>query len=329
MKTFSSFHQRGLALVELMIALVLGLLIIGAVAGVMLSNMQGFRTSQGLSQVQESTRFGFELLARDIRQAASVPCGTDIQIVNILKGADANQVPWQFDFANAVRGLAGNETLSGVSNRVAGTEALVLISGDAGGVYVEEYNQNSATISVGSAGSEPNLLSGDIVLICNQSQGTIFQVTQDENKKSGKIVVNTGGKTSPGNSQKVGGGYGRNSVISKVVSRAWYIGDNERPNEGGRSLYLAELGSDSSGDSIVNSYEIAAGVTNLRMRYRLKDTADFITASAVGAQWARVNAIEIQMDIASQDRNIATHAAGQGRLARSFTSVVAIRNRSL
>jgi len=46
-------RQQGLALIELMIALVLGLVIIGAVTGIMLSNIQGFRTTRGLSQIQD------------------------------------------------------------------------------------------------------------------------------------------------------------------------------------------------------------------------------------------------------------------------------------
>ena len=48
----SPARNAGLALVELMIAMVLGLVIIGAVTGIMLSNTQSFRTNKGLSQLQ-------------------------------------------------------------------------------------------------------------------------------------------------------------------------------------------------------------------------------------------------------------------------------------
>ena len=64
--TLSKRKQRGFSLVELMIALVLGLMVIGGVTSVFLSNKQSFRTNTALSQVQENSRIAFELMARDI-----------------------------------------------------------------------------------------------------------------------------------------------------------------------------------------------------------------------------------------------------------------------
>ena len=178
--TTSAFYvrSRGLALVELMIALVLGLVIIGAATGIMLSGIQGFRTTQGLSQVQDSARVGFELLARDIRQAGNVPCGNDIPIVNILNPAnDGATTPWQYDWDNAFRGLDSNTSLPGVTNQIAGTESLIMLSGEASNAYMKEYSSttNSANFVAGPAGH--GLQDGDILFVCNEKLGTIFQMT--------------------------------------------------------------------------------------------------------------------------------------------------------
>ena len=344
--------QAGLALIELMIALVLGIVIIGAVAGIMLSNTQSFRTTRGMAQIQDSVRVGYELLARDIRQAGNVPCGTDIQIVNILNPVQGNNAPpWQYDWGDGVLGLDEDDALAGVDNRIEGTQALIVMSGEADGTYVEDYDtgNNSANFSVGTpSGGDHSLRNGDILLVCNEDQGTIFQMSNGQGNNANKIVVNTGNSQSPGNCTKgLGpiipgnnqnqpcntngnpGPYDKNSVVARLSSVAWYIGDNERDAEGGRSLYMARLANE-AGDAALNEIEIASGVVDMQLRYRLIDTAEFIDAGSVNNRWVDVNAVEVTLQLASQDQNISTDSsADSGRLARSFTSIIAIRNRSL
>ena len=68
----------------------------------------------------------------------------------------------------------------------------------------------------------------------------------------------------------------------------------------------------------------------MSLRYRLRDTADFLDTSAVGNRWEDVNAVEVTLTMLTQDGNISTDTStNDGRLGRSLTSVVAIRNRSL
>lgn len=336
------FRSRGLALVELMISLVLGLVIIGAVTGIMLSNMQGFRTTRGLSQVQDAARVGFELLARDIRQAGNVPCGNDLTIVNILNPANgAGATPWQYDWDNAVKGFDGTTALSGVTNQIAGTEWLVMLSGQASNTYMKAYNStfNSANFVAGPTGN--SLRDGDILFLCNEKLGTIFQMRY-KTGGAGEIESSIDTTFAPGNCSNglgeffgacsingVQAAYAPNTVIAQLSSTAWYLGDNERPEEGGRSLYMVRL-VNNAGNADLNRIEIASGVTDLTFRYRLIDTANFVDSDSIAAnRWADVNAIEVSMTLFSQDQNISTSAADDGRLGRSFTSVVAIRSRSL
>src|SRR5690554_4826207 len=74
--------QKGLTLVELMVAMVLGLVVIGGAISLTLANRQSYRTNEGLSQVQESARTAFELLARDLRQAGVSGCDNEGQVAN-------------------------------------------------------------------------------------------------------------------------------------------------------------------------------------------------------------------------------------------------------
>lgn len=61
--------QAGLSLVELMIALTLGLLVTAAVAFVVTSQSQTREHNQGISEAQETARLALEILSSDIAQA--------------------------------------------------------------------------------------------------------------------------------------------------------------------------------------------------------------------------------------------------------------------
>ena len=61
--------QRGVSLVELMIAVVLGLLLLAGVAELFVSSKQGYRIQDSSSRMQENMRFALEALTRHVRQA--------------------------------------------------------------------------------------------------------------------------------------------------------------------------------------------------------------------------------------------------------------------
>jgi len=61
-------HSRGFTLIELMVALVLGLLMIGAVTIVFISNQQTSRTKQEMDRAQEAFRFASHTITRVVQQ---------------------------------------------------------------------------------------------------------------------------------------------------------------------------------------------------------------------------------------------------------------------
>lgn len=69
--------SRGFSLVELMIAIVLGLVVMGGVISIFVANRQAFRVSENMAHVQENARVAFELLARDLREAGETHAGPD------------------------------------------------------------------------------------------------------------------------------------------------------------------------------------------------------------------------------------------------------------
>lgn len=79
-------RQKGFSLVELMIALVLGLFLVGGILYVFISNSQTFRTNEALSRMQENGRFAIDFISRDIREAGynavMEVCGGAVSLVN-------------------------------------------------------------------------------------------------------------------------------------------------------------------------------------------------------------------------------------------------------
>ncbi|WP_018717328.1 PilW family protein [Arhodomonas aquaeolei] len=65
----SHSRERGLTLIELMIALVLGLMLSAGAVQLFIANKQSYRLQDALARVQENGRFAMQRLGRDVRMA--------------------------------------------------------------------------------------------------------------------------------------------------------------------------------------------------------------------------------------------------------------------
>jgi len=68
-KSKYSYSQHGLTLVEIMVAMVIGLIIIGSVIQVYLSSKSTFNLQSGISRMQENARFAMDILSMHISMA--------------------------------------------------------------------------------------------------------------------------------------------------------------------------------------------------------------------------------------------------------------------
>lgn len=66
--------MTGFSLVELMVAMVIGLIITFAVVQIFTTSRTTYQTDEGLARVQENGRFAVEFLTREIRQAGDIGC---------------------------------------------------------------------------------------------------------------------------------------------------------------------------------------------------------------------------------------------------------------
>ncbi|MCW8944124.1 MAG: PilW family protein [Sedimenticola sp.] len=297
MATLLRTKATGFGLVELMIAMVIGLFLIGGVIQIYATSSADRRVTEGLSRMQENGRFANEFLSRDIRMAGFTNCyqARTANSINIVTGSNA----YAHDFSMMVNGYEGGvSTFPSAIAALAGTDAIVVKRGDDSDDYfVDNHNPTSATIHLVQ---NHDLKKGEILMIadCNKGQVGIFQQSNVNNNNVVSVVVhNTGGSTTPGNCTKklwgsgtcpaagttiTTGTYGPESRIMRMVSNAYYIANNAA---GVPSLYRKGL---TDAGVISSAQELVEGVENMQIEYGVDTDA---TADGVANQYLKANAV--------------------------------------
>jgi type IV pilus assembly protein PilW len=97
-------RQRGLSLLEILVALVISLFLLAGVIQLFIGSKQTYRFHDALSRVQENGRFAVEAMARDIRMAGYQPVGGTATITAAVNGTGNDQiaVAWSDDGINTL-----------------------------------------------------------------------------------------------------------------------------------------------------------------------------------------------------------------------------------
>jgi type IV pilus assembly protein PilW len=72
----SQFRQRGLSLIELMVALAIGAFLVLGVVTVFLANKDSARLENSLARLQENGRFALDLMREDLHRSQYLGCNT-------------------------------------------------------------------------------------------------------------------------------------------------------------------------------------------------------------------------------------------------------------
>lgn len=326
--------SSGFTLIELMVAMLLGLIVIGGVVSVFLANQRTYRTNQALGDVQDGSRVAFEMMARDIRDAGLTGCGNAGRVANVLNPSGA---AWWTDWNNAVHGYGAGTVAdpaltvgTAAGNKVDGTDSLQLLgAADTGLSVAATPSSTAANFKLNDTTSD--LTTGDVIIVCDPDHATIVQIS-DYTDSNVTVVHNVGNKVSPGNCSKGmgyptvcttnGNGYqfGPNSQIFKLAAVDWYIGTNP---VGGKSLYRMSVVTTGTKPT-PTPQEMVRDVTAMNIRYHQAGSASFVDAAAVGANWSVVDAVQVSLALESVDKRAGTNAKP---ISRTFTATTTVRNR--
>ena len=340
-------RQAGFSMVELMVALVLGLFLTTAILQTFIGAKQTYELQQELSRIQENGRFAMSFLTKDIRAADFWGCLKDADasasgsVSSILSGAVSSNI-----YAGGGSGFNNVSVYStGYTSVFGGVDATssdaILLQGARGeGIAVEKV-PSASSINIHLT-STNGIKQGDILLVSDCTKGVMFQVTENPNP-SDKIVVhgqNGGGvNETPGNTQN---GLGLTLDGSATVFHAEPVRYWVRIGVSGEPALIR--GTDT--DPWTGGDELVEGVENLQFLYGVdvppkNGTPNyFVSADQVSSATTSMDdVVSVQIHLVARslrdnliEPQIIDYYGGpksvnDGRLRKVFVSTVAIRNR--
>jgi type IV pilus assembly protein PilW len=104
--------QRGFSMVELMVAIVLALLLTGAVISVFIGSRSAYEATAGVGDMADSGRFALNLIGQSVRSAGNLACNSAMSATSspLLPVTDINT-----NFAQAITGFEANGTGNGAA----------------------------------------------------------------------------------------------------------------------------------------------------------------------------------------------------------------------
>jgi type IV pilus assembly protein PilW len=324
---------RGVSLIELMVAMLIGLLVTVGAVGIFMTNRKSYAATESLGRMQENARMAFELMARDIRDSDGTACAQPgpavagqapmLPMANVVAGT-----AWWKDWGN---GLVGYDN-GGLTGTVAGTDAIELHSASDDAISVASYASHTFTLTRAAT----DFAAGDVVVACDNTQAAMFRIAapdDDEITVSDNTAQNC--NQNLGVSPTCAGAYAyayaaanKPAMVAKLNAVRWYVKANGR---GGNSLYRLVL--DQESEILEGISTPASGVGGLQLTYLVQGATTYATAATVTAagNWKRVKAVRVVLEFEGQQGNdadrIKAGTDGNG-LRRSIRHIVSLRNRT-
>lgn len=345
-RTFATRRlQRGLGLIEIMVALAISAVLLTGVIQIFLSSKLSYRVADANARVQEGGRFAVNFMTEDLRMAGYTGCFREdlTTVENVLNTPAA----FAWDLGTPLAGHDGDAAgwspalpgeLAGLVRE--GTDVVITRGLDSSGIRLvppfPAGGPGSAKFFVNEAGN--NLNDADIVMVTDCRNGSIFQITNQQ-PSGGKVnVVHSSGCAScvPGNtSPQLGNRYGADAEIARLRTSIYYIGTN-----GSGEPALFRMGLENNGS--LQPAELIAGAEDLQVLY-----GEDLDADGIANRYARAHEVTMEdvvsvrysLLLRSEDNitgepqvylyNGEEQTAADRRLRRVFGSTVKLRNRGL
>lgn len=316
--------QTGFGLVELMIAMTIGLILLGGIGYLYLGSRGAYRTTDNLSRMQENARYALDMMSRDIRMAGYLGCGN---MASVPVRTIANSPVPQMNAGNALIGYSGGAGWTNPSTvaQVPNTDVISIMAAWSSGVNLTgNVTPQNANIQVGS--NPDGFQAGDVLVVTNCVNADVFRATSVST--SGGTII-TLAHSSSSNSSNWLGSYGNDAFVMRVNQYSYFIGTNPAGNP---ALYRVGING--------NAEELVENVQNLQIRYGLDTNGDGAvdSYSTAPTNWPQVVSVTLNLLMRSPDDNISTSVqtpwfdnatvnVTDRRLYQVYSATVGVRNR--
>lgn len=339
--------QHGFSIIELMVALIIGLFVVSVVLMVFRANRQTYRFQEAVSQLQDNGRFTLERLNTRLRMTGYAGCYNDFASGVEINVNAPTTLAW--NLARPLEGfdnVSASQSIGGIANFISGTDVLVMKSMANGVPLASNPDTNTFTI----AAVNNQFSTGDIILVSDCEQASLFQATTVTTTGAVTTINHNTGTMTPGNSAAtVSNRYTSDAEIGRFGTYMYYLKNaaNGRP-----ALYEASL-TVTGTVAALREDKLVSNVENLQFVYGVDNDADgdadvYQTAGAV-ADWSAVVSVRMALLLASTEDNLLDNkqsysfnastftftpdstpaASATRRLRRVFTGFGTVRNRVL
>ena len=339
-------NQSGFTLIEIMLALVIGLLLMVGILQIFISTKATYRVEDALARLQENGRFAINFIAKDLRMAGYKGCISrdSSTLVNSLN----NPASFLNNFAIPMQGFEATSTTAWTptldttiatgTQPANGTDVITIRKSQESSAAIASPGMTAINTNPIIMTSTTGLSSGDIIIIAD-CQGSA--VTQAIDVTSTAIDRNNAisPPSIPGNnSLNLGRAFNDRATILLTEVVTYFVSTgvsgepalwrliNNRPRSANNPVELIEgledmqiiYGEDNDNDGAANIYQSAHAVSD----------------------WDRVVSVRISLLLRSANNNLVTQpqkyiyngitkTAPDQRIRQIFTNTLSIRNRAI
>jgi type IV pilus assembly protein PilW len=330
----TSSRQSGLTLIELMVAMTIGLLLLGGAASLFISNKRIYREQEEMSRLQENGRFALELLIHDIRMTGYVGCHDEMgKVVNLVSTDPTVLTAYlsRVEGSEAAANWLPSGSTGDVASMVAGSD----------GITLRYLNPTIVRLATAMA---PGALDADLDVAADSGADADVDMIIADNSLLAIADCATTDVFAAGNVDEdsiphaatLSKAYGEDAQIMRLVARRYFIRNDANGDPG---LWVTwNTGA---------AEELIQGVENMQILYGIDTGGDgvadtYLNAAAVNAAtaWAAVASVRIALLLRTVDVNahneidtrtytlLNTNVGpfNDQRRRRVFTATVSIRN---
>lgn len=348
-------RQKGLSLVELLVALALSAGLILGVLTVYTNSNQTSRLSESLARIQESGRIATEIMARDLRMVGYQGCADPMSIqLNIIA-----QNPPTSNFANsALRGWEVTSDTWANGTEFDGTLIETNASENSDVIAIQRGQQVPITVSGNMTSTNANVqVTGqlglfkqdDIVMISNCEAADLFRITSN----SDGTWAHANGSN---DDNRLSQAYTQTASIMRFSSTTYFVADTGRDDGYGEPIYALYRQTNDLINNATATFtveEIVEGVESMQILYGQRTAGNgmrYVPADDAGLDMTEVVAVRIGLlmsnaeavldgvdqltyDLPGQSIQpegtsgaVAVHPKDR-RIRRTFTTTISLRNR--